>query len=277
MSVIRLGNIIYSNCYPVHARLLEGADPADVVLVDGTPAELNRALESDAIDVAPCSSIEYARHADRYRVLPGLAIASAGPVESILLETTVPLEGLADREVAVPSASATSVVLLRILLERTAGIRARFRWFDQTDGTDPIEGGAAAVLRIGDVALLREAPPGRVVVDLGRAWTEWTGLPFVFAVWQTRLGSSRDEELGRLTRTLEASRSWFGDHVDTLAERRAADFGVPAARLARYWRGLRYTLDERATEGLLRFFALAADLGEAPSVRGLGLVAPTPA
>lgn len=267
--MIRLGNIIYSNCYPVHARLLEERGAADIVLVDGTPAELNRALATDAIDVAPCSSIEFARHVERYRVLPGPAIVSDGPVQSILLETTVAPEALEGRTVAVPSASATSVVLLRILLETRLGVRARFRWFDQAGGADPVAEEAAAALRIGDVALRRETPAGREVIDLGQEWAVWTGLPFVFAIWQTRLGPGRDAELARLAATLDGSLAWFGERIDELATRRAADFGISAERLSSYWQSLRYRLDERATRGLLHFYGLAAALGEAPPVDDL--------
>lgn len=274
--MIRLGNIIYSNCYPVHARLLEEGGAEDIALVDGTPGELNRALATDAIDVAPCSSIEFARHADRYRVLPGPAIVSDGPVQSILLETTVAPEGLDGQTVAVPSASATSVVLLRILLETRLGVRAQFRWFDQADGADPVGDGAAAALRIGDVALRREAPAGREVIDLGQEWAAWAGLPFVFAVWQTRLGPRRDADLTRLAAMLDDSLAWFQDRIDELAARRAADFAIPAERLSSYWQSLQYRLDERATRGLLHFYALAAALGEAPPVDALNRV-PIPA
>src|SRR5688500_15274661 len=113
--MIRLGHIEYSNCFPLHAELLEQGSP-QVELVRGVPTELNRALEAGAIDVAPASSIEYARHADRYRVLPEFVIGSRGPVHSILLESTRPIEELIDTRVAIPTASATSVVLLKILL-----------------------------------------------------------------------------------------------------------------------------------------------------------------
>lgn len=268
--MIRLGNILYSNCYPVHAQLLEPGEPAvDLEIVDGTPAELNRALAAGSIDVAPCSSIEFARHADRYRVLPGPAIASDGPVRSILLETSVPPTELGGRLVAVPSASATSVVLLRILLEMRAGVRPEYRWFDQSETADPIVDGAAAALRIGDVALRREPPAGRQVIDLGEAWKQWTGLPFVFAVWQTRLGPGRDAELQRLAAALDASLDWFEQRIDALASRHARRFGLPPADLAAYWRSLRYRLDGPATSGLLHFYACAASLGEAPAVTGL--------
>lgn len=271
---MRLGHIVYSNCYPVHARLLETGEPACVTLIDGTPAELNRALDAGAIDVAPCSSIEFARHADRYRVLDGLAIASNGPVESILLESTVPLPALDGCDVAVPGASATSVVLLRVLLETRLGVRPRLHWFDQASAVDPIDEGAAAVLRIGDVALRRVPPAGRHMYDLGHEWKAWTGLPFVFAVWQTRLGEEADAELMMLHRALHGSLAWFEARIDELAARRAADFGIAPARLATYWRALHYRLDADATRGLLHFYALAAELGEAPAVRRL-VMSPT--
>lgn len=266
--MLRLGNIVYSNCYPVHAKLLEER-PSDIEVVDGTPAELNRALAAGRIDVAPCSSIEYARHADRYRVLAGLAIASHGAVESILLETTVPLDRLEGRTIALPTASATSVVLLRTLLEIRLGVRPRYTWFDQT-GPDPVGGDVAAALRIGDIALRRSAPANRVTVDLGREWTAWTDLPFVYAVWQC--GSDRDGEALRLREILLASHAWFRERLDALAERKAEAFGLDADRLARYWRGLRYGLDEAAMAGLLRFYALSAELGEAPVTTSLNVL-----
>lgn len=270
--MIRLGHILYSNCYPVHARLLEEGPPADVSVVPGVPAELNAALAEGRIDVAPCSSIEFARHAGRYRILDGFAIASDGPVASILLESGRSPDELDGADVAVPTASATSVVLLRILLERRWGVRPVLRWYDQATADDPLPAGAAAALRIGDIALRREPPPGRRVIDLGAAWTEWTGLPFVFAVWQTTLGADRDEELNRLRERLCDSREWFGRHLDSLAVRRAPTFGLSPARLANYWRSLRYTLDPRATDGLLQFFSLATELGEAPPTPALNRV-----
>src|SRR5687767_11862294 len=123
--MLRLGHIDYSNCLPVHAALLE-TSPAGIEIINGTPAELNDALAAGEIDVAPASSIEYARHPGRYRVLPGLVIGSYGPVQSIRLESSVHIESLANARVAVPTASATSVVLLRILLELRYGINVHF-------------------------------------------------------------------------------------------------------------------------------------------------------
>ena len=263
--MIRLGHIEYSNCFPLHADLLENGSP-DVSVVQGTPSTLNRALATGAIDVAPASSIEYARHAGRYRVLPEFVIGSRGPVHSILFESIRPIEELADARIAVPTASATSVVLLKILLRLKYNVSTRFEWFAQEDGRDPFQDGVAAVLWIGDIALRRSFTAARLIYDLGSEWTDWTKLPFAFAVWQTTLGPDRDHELEPLIASFDASRARFRENTAELAARYAETFGISPQRLARYWKTLRYEFDPSMQEGLLHFYQLAAALGEAPRV-----------
>jgi chorismate dehydratase len=267
--MIRLGHIEYSNCLPVHGPLLDGSVAADISIVHGVPSTLNAALAAGAIDVAPCSSIEYARHAHSYRIVPGLAIGSAGAVGSILLESTRPLESLAGATIAVPTASATSTVLLRALLELRLGVTARLVAFEQARDGDPIAGGAAAVLRIGDPALRRRVPDERSAHDLGALWTEWTGLPFAFAVWQTGLDGSHDAALVRLAGSLAEARRRFVADDAGFAERHARQYELGADVLLHYWRTLRYDLDAAMQAGLLHFFSLATRLGESPPVASL--------
>ncbi|MBR9988545.1 MAG: menaquinone biosynthesis protein [Gemmatimonadetes bacterium] len=268
--MIRLGHIDYSNCVPVHALLLEkGAD--GVELVRDVPSRLNAALASGAIDVAPCSSIEFARHADEYSILPGLAIGSAGAVQSILLESTVPLDELDGATVAIPTASATSVVLLRVLLELRTGVRPRYQWFDQAGDDDPLTDGAAAALRIGDIALRRIPPPGRTATDLGAEWWDWTGLPFAFAVWQVRRDADA-AETSRLAGLLRESLPWFETHAADLATRYAPGFGLASDRLLRYWHSLRFDLDLPMQQGLLHFYDLASRIDEAPRITSLDIL-----
>lgn len=266
--MMRLGHIEYSNCFPVHARLID--EPrSDVSVVTAIPSVLNASLARGEIDVAPCSSIELARHAGEYRVLPDLVIGADGPVQSILLESTRPIDELDQASVMLPTASATSVVLLRILLELRSGLRPRYSWYDQGTVQDPIDDGAAAVLRIGDVALRRSPPPGRYVYDLGELWSAWTGLPFAFAVWQARTSVDGSAGLAALHAALLDSRTWFAKHDEQLARRHAVHFGIESGRLLAYWRSLRYELDERMQQGVLRYYALAVELNEAPPLGAL--------
>src|SRR5438067_13754337 len=80
----------------------------------GVPTALNTALLGGEIDLAPISSIEYARHADRLRILPRLCVSSEGAVDSIQLVSRRPLEHV--RTIAVTPESATSIVLTKVLL-----------------------------------------------------------------------------------------------------------------------------------------------------------------
>jgi chorismate dehydratase len=268
MNTLRLGHITYSNCFPVHARLIDRPEPGDPVLVEGIPAELNALLARGEIDVAPCSSIEFARHADRYRVLPELVIGSRGAVRSILLLSTRPPAELDRCTVALPTASATSVVLLKILLRIRWGVEPGFFWFDQAR-EDPFARGADAALFIGDVALRHGLYPDIPIrLDLGEEWLRETGLPFAFAVWQ--VGDAVDEPTSReLLRLLLESRAYGLDRRQELAARHAASFGFPPAMLDTYWRDLSYELDAAMEEGLRTFYRLAAELGEIPEMPAL--------
>src|SRR5881398_4143011 len=165
--MIRLGRISYVNMAPVFYRL-----EAEVEEVQGVPTALNRALLDGECDLAPISSIEYARHADELRILPRLCVSSEGAVDSIQLVSRVPLERV--RTVAVTPESATSVVLTRVLLPEAEHV--------------PLGEEADAKLLIGDAALQSAFNDPTPHYDLGRLWLERTGLPMVYAVWACRQG-----------------------------------------------------------------------------------------
>src|SRR5712691_9706663 len=140
---------------------------ADVDETLGVPTQLNARLLAGELDLAPISSIEYARHADRLRILPRLCVSSEGAIDSIQLVSKVPLEHV--RSVAVTPDSATSVVLTKVLLPEAAHV--------------PLGDPADAKLLIGDAALKSAFEDPTPHYDLGRLWLERTGLPMVFAVW----------------------------------------------------------------------------------------------
>lgn len=267
--MLTLGHIKYSNCIPVHGRFLECGPPSDVEMIHGVPGELNHMLESGQIDVAPASCIEYPRHADRYRILPDLSISARGPVRTIQLLSRTDMDEMRDGiRLAIPTASATSVVLLKIIMRQHLGIRPDYFWFEQ-EAADGIPESATAALFIGDVArreLVRKPAGGRMhAYDLGSAWFDWTGLPFVFALWQASAGRDRDEELRSLARELVRSREWSHERLPQLADRHAASFGWSAGELLDYWRSLEYGWSDDLAAGLGEFYRRAADLGEIPA------------
>ncbi len=270
-ATLRLGNIIYSNCFPVHARLLDEPRLGDPELIGGLPSRLNGLLSSGAIDLAPSSSIEYARNAERYAILPDLVIGAYGAVRSILFLSDRDPTELDGRRVALPTASATSVVLLKILLQVRWGVRPTFEWFDQ-EKEDPFARGATAALFIGDVALRPGLHATRKVrLDLGEEWWAQTGLPFAFAVWQ--VNDPEDERLRRVHELLVESRDFGRRERTRLARAHAEHFGMDAGELERYWNTLTYELDAPVVEGLRTFYRLAAGVGELerePELRWVG-------
>ncbi len=247
---LRLGRISYANMAPVFYEL----DGIGLEQVSGVPTELNAKLLAGAVDVAPISSIVYARNADRLRLLPRLCVSTEGAVDSIQLITRKPLDQV--RSVAITPESATSVVLTRVLLGEVDLV--------------PLDQPADAKMLIGDAALHSAFDDPTPHYDLGRLWQERTGLPMVYAVWACREGVEEGlEELERAhLRSLALSRA----EPEALARRASEEYGWPAGFLARYFEKLRYHFGPRERQGLVRFFELAHLAGELDTVPELRFV-----
>jgi chorismate dehydratase len=247
--MIRLGRISYVNMAPVFYRL-----DAEVEEVTGVPTELNRRLLAGELDVAPISSIEYARNAERLRLLPRLCVSSEGAVDSIQLVSRVPLERI--RSVAITPESATSVVLTKVLVPEAAHV--------------PLGEEADAKLLIGDAALKSAFEDPTPHYDLGRLWQERTGLPMVFAVWACP--EPLAEGLAELEEQFVASLRLARAEPEKLAFEAAERYGYPAGFLARYFEKLRYRFGPRERAGFQSFLELAHEVGELPRIPDLRFV-----
>jgi chorismate dehydratase len=232
------------------------------------PTELNRLLHEGGVDVSPSSSIEYAMHPGRYLLFPGLSITSRKEVRSIILQSRFPIAELNGRIVTLTTASATSVLLLRILLERHHGLRPSYTAFEQ--GLDNPFGKADAMLFIGDLAL--KARPTRdypYLFDLGLLWHRMTGLPFVFALWQVNYKKNIDKDLAVLYDILMQSKAYGLANIPELAVSYASRFGLPVQTLTDYWSSFSYDLNDDEQKGLQAFYGYAAEIGAIEPVTGL--------
>ncbi len=245
---IRIGAVSYLNARPL-TEGLSGSSDLDVEF--GLPAEIAVGLRVGHFDLGLVPSIELARQPTLDWV-PGLGVASDGPVWSVLL-TLATAPGRV-RRLSLDPSSRTSQVLARIVLERRFGARPAVVVRSPDAGIEREE--ADASLIIGDDALAVHAS-GVPRLDLAEAWTEWTGLPMVFAVWAGQ----------------RASRSRWGSAVPRLSEalnlglaRRAAlceaaqgDLGVDARTLRVYLGNrIRYRLGPREERGLRHYLQLAS-------------------
>src|SRR6185295_10055486 len=238
--------------------------PAD--LVSGTASELNDLLAAGALQVSAVSAVEYARNAAAYHLLPDLAITCDGPVHSVALFSKRPIEDLTGCTVLLTASSRTSVLLLELLCRHRWGITPNFATAraEAPDLTTLAALPHEAVLVIGDAALhLSGQATYPVRADLGTEWKEWTGLPFVFAVWAARREVPAAAVRVLHQRLLE-SRDWGLAHLDLLAAAAAANTGVAEAVCRAYLGDLDYALSYRHLAGLTDFFRRLAQEGLVP-------------
>ncbi len=260
---MRIGRISYINCFPVYQAIDRGIVTVDAELVTGTPSELNDLLAANVLDVSVVSAVEYARNAKAYHLLPNLAISCDGPVQSVALFSRKPVTELDGATVILSASSRTSVHLLELLCLDHWGVAPRFVTA-RAEGQDldalaelPHE----AVLVIGDAALLLSARGTYPLqYDLGKEWKDWTGLPFVFAVWAARREADQSA-VGAVHARLIESRDWGLAHLDDLSQRAAVHTGIPEAECREYLSGLDYALSYRHLEGLTSFFRRLASHG----------------
>jgi chorismate dehydratase len=266
---MRIGRIPYINCYPVYGAIDRGVVRLAAQLVDGVPTDLNRKMGSGELDISVVSAVEYARDADRYLLLPDLAISCDGPVRSVMLFSRRPASELGRRSVIVSRSSMTSVALLELLFENVWHAHPRFVPGDAEikDVVVDSASDADARLVIGDAALVlgtnhRERYP--FVYDLGQMWKDWTGQPFVFAVWVAQ--RSTDVKAALLAHAgLIASRNWGLRHLPELAEQAHQATGVEVPVCAEYLSGLDYGLSYPHLAGLTEFYRRLVERGRIPN------------
>lgn len=262
---LRVGRIPYANLVPIFHALTTHFSLEDVRFVSGTPSELNRKLRSGRLDISPSSSIEYAKHPDRYLLCPDISIASRSKVMSVLLLSNDPLSRIPDGPIAVTRASDTSVVLLEILLRESLGKRNRLLRTAFPPGKALRH--YPAYLAIGDEALqARISGTAKHVTDLGEWWRRETGTPFVFALWivsREALPRRREALLG-FARTLLTAKRIARESLTRPEHLLIGPDWMPKEMRTAYWRNLSYDLKEEK-QGLVKFYRLAKKIGRIPS------------
>jgi len=238
LAPFRVGSVPYLNAVPL-TRGLESE------IVFATPAKLAEMLQRDELDAALVSVTE-ALFSERYDILDGVAVASLGEVKSVFLAHRRPL-GEA-REIFCDAASLTSVNLLRVLLGEQA-IHPKFKRLESYDHA----GLPDYTLLIGDPAIdFLRAPHEHEIWDLGAAWFELTGLPFVYAVWALRRGIKYE----RLARQLRDAKDFGLETLDyIIATRNEYDLNFRKDYLG--WH-IHYHLGADEKRGLKRFADLLA-------------------
>ncbi len=219
-----------------------------------TPAQLADQLSAGQLDMAMIPAIEYLKHADRFRMVPNISIASRKKVGTVLLLSKVPLDAV--QSLAVDNRSRTSIALLRILYATV--FPAELEFSQHEPNPEKMLDHHDAALIIGDQAL-GISKKGAAIYDLSEEWFNQTGKTFVHAVIAVRDGVKVD---GSITQTLLDAKHEGLQNLDAIAQAQASETGHPVFLLRDYLKHkICYDLGEKEMQGLVHFQSLCHEFG----------------
>ncbi|MFI6642404.1 menaquinone biosynthetic enzyme MqnA/MqnD family protein [Streptomyces sp. NPDC050504] len=247
----------FLNCVPFYWGLARTGTLLDLELTKDTPEKLSEQLIRGELDIAPVTLVEFLRNADDLVAFPDLAVGCDGPVMSCVIVSQLPLERLDGARVALGSTSRTSVRLAQLLLAERYRVAPDYYTCPPDLGAMMKEADAAVL--IGDAALrasLHDAPRlGLQVHDLGQMWKEWTGLPFVFAVWAARKDylAREPDVVRKVHEAFLDSMALSLEEVTKVAEQAARWEAFDADVLERYFRTLDFRFGADQLGGVREF------------------------
>ena len=247
-SPVRLGAVSYLNSRPLIQDLSELL-PGSTIELD-YPSHLADALAENMLDVALIPSIEYFRGSN-YKIISNACVAARGEVMSVKLYCRVHPGKV--RRMALDEGSRTSATLSKVILAERYGAFPECEPLSMESMTT--DSSADAVLLIGDRAMHTPKESFVEVIDLGQMWYEWTGLPFVFAMWVAH----NDADIRGVAAALNEARDRGMAAVEQIAATDGPRLGIPVANALHYLtRNLHYHLTSAERSGLQLFHELAS-------------------
>ena len=273
---LRIAAVRYLNTAP----LIEGLDKAEgVTLIPAIPSVIADMVKSGQADIGLASIVDSVglpgSESPGLTLVPAGMIGCDGPTLTVRLFSAVPLDKIATLHA--DTDSHTSLILAQVLLHKLHGVRPRMVNFDArervsvpTPSAPPQEASdlshawPESVLLIGDKVITDHPPDARYQhqLDLGEAWYELTGLPFVYAVWMCRDADVASPDIVSAAALLDRQRRRNAVRLDWIIEKRASEARWPLDQARRYLgQLLRFDVGEREREAVQLFLGEAAALG----------------
>ena len=174
---IKVGAVSYLNTKPLIYGFEQGMMADEIDLVIDYPANVAKLLVENKIDIGliPVAAIPLLRE---HYIISDYCIGCDGEVASVCLFSQVPIHEI--ETILLDYQSKTSVALLQFLLKEHWKIEPTL--IESSADYEKDIKGTTAGLVIGDRAF-KQRLISPYIYDLGLAWKEVTGLPFVFAAW----------------------------------------------------------------------------------------------
>ncbi len=203
---IRVGAVSYLNTKPLIYGFENGLMIDTVELQMDYPASIAQKLIKNEIDIG-LVPVAILPNLKEHYIITDCCIGSDGAVASVCLFSDVPLEKI--ERIYLDYQSNTSVQLLKILLKSFWKINPEL--IDAGEGFEKNINGTTAGLVIGDRAFLQKEK-SKHFFDLGLAWKQMTGLPFVFAAWVSNKKLPQD-----FTKQFNEATSFGLQHLNMIA------------------------------------------------------------
>ncbi|MEN6331869.1 MAG: menaquinone biosynthesis protein [Smithella sp.] len=257
---MKLGYINYLNCYPYYYHMFERQPIPDVKIVPAYPSTLNAMMSTGELDMSPISAAAYADMEDEAVLLPDFCLSSIGYVHSVILASLTPIEDLDGKRIGLSSASKTSVVLLKVLLQSYYHIEPVFFTTDPNPRLK--EGAIDAALIIGNEAMQQqEIFP--YVYDLGDLWLRKTGYPVVFAVFALRKSiiKKHADQVAAVIGSYRRSLALLESDRELLISKAKERYPTIRYDVDSYYRTLKYVFTPALRDALAFYLDKAGSLG----------------
>lgn len=247
LNKIRVAAVSYLNTKPLLYGIRLHPVINEISLIEDYPAKIAQLLIEDKVDVG-LIPVAATTRLPEWHVVGKYCIGTEGRVASVCIFSEVPMEKI--ETVLLDYQSRTSVNLARMLMKEYW--MKEVRWIDASgeDYRNQIKGTSAGVV-IGDRAL-EQRLRSPFIYDLGEAWKEHTGLPFVFAAWIANKALPADFE----NRFDEANGHGLL-HIDAVVQQNP----FPAFNLNDYYRNcISYDLNPEKQKGMTLFLDKLKDM-----------------
>ena len=257
---MRLGYINYLNCYPFYYHTLEKEPLPDAEIVPGYPSELNKMMVQGKLDLSPISAAAYADIQEKVVLLSDFCLSSVGYVRSVILNSKIPIEYLHNKRVGLSSASQTSVVLLKILLQNYYKVEPVYLPAQPKPSLK--DENLDAALIIGNEAITRTEPVA-YTYDLGDLWLRKTGFPVVFAVFAVQETAIKKypSQIHAIVNSYHKSLGCLEYERELLIQKAAEKYPDIQYDIHAYYQLLQYKFTEEMKDALRFYFSLAGELG----------------
>jgi chorismate dehydratase len=270
--MVRIAAVRYLNTAP----LIEGLDKVEgLTLIPAIPSVIADMVKTNKADIGLASIVDAVGlpgdQAPCLTLVPAGMIGCDGPTLTVRLFSAVPLDQV--QTIHADTDSHTSVILAQVLLHKLHGIRPRIINFDARERISippapsaplrEVSDWPETVLLIGDKVITDHPPDSRYQhqLDLGQAWHELTGLPFVYAMWMCRDADADLPAIATGAALLDRQRRRNVMRLDWIIARRAPEARWPIDQASRYLgQLLRFEVGEREREAVGRFLDEAAAL-----------------